>query len=1036
MRLVATAILYDRFADHAQTERMIASCEKIGATDFVIGVDKKSIAGTVDWLRSRLGRRGRIFEFTWRDDYGWARNLTLARVPKKADWVFWVDSDDEIRSEIDVPAYLSGLPEWVGAVMCPYDYGRDEHGNRTTNHDRLRFLRWNVKWSWRNLVHEDVHSEPMQKWDRNPNIVWVHDNSLRDNEGTVARNLRILKKALQKDPKEARTWYYLGNAYFSDKQWAEAARCYEQYVGMSGWDDERWAALIYAAIAYREIRLNKAALNADLRAMELRPEYPDSYLGLAYTHANMNDWNRAKYWAELCVHRIHQGTIPPTLIFVNEKAYKYDPYALLAAVYFNLGENEMALRAYDLAIAAVPDEQLKKEREHLQWGIRRFQAVEKGLQLAAHLMGVNEPLKAKAVLDHLPAGAEEQFIEIQRARANLTARIPTKEEDVRAARMRVERPEVDVKAPVTPETQPEAYWLGLHLKDAKRVLMIGVPTQLALHVARQGIEVVGTDVDPSRTQEANRVAMRARMMKSTRIEGVRCPLITRSSTLQFHFCPPDDLGYTVKLTNGSRHAVRDLGPFDAVVVFDLQIAPDPDKVLAQAESVSKRVIVMVPDGAYDGPQSPDGSSLRMWSQMEFGRYLFPRGLITDLHTILGDTSTQGTIVAQYQAGKAMGQEPPCVIWCFDTGQRWSPDSLWRGGIGGSETAVIHMGEQMTKAGYRVTVFAEAEGVWNGVLYRKVRDFSPYPCKVFISWRSMGVLPQMTEFADHRFLWMHDTDIGAIQHKEQLHGVTILGLSDWQIGHLQKVYPGASIVKSGNGIVPERFDQKVKRVPYRLIWASSPDRGLEPILHEWPKIKAEFPKATLHVFYGFDMVRRLRPAFMAKLDKLMKQDGITVFGRVDQTRLAREYLAADVLVYQSVLPDASLFHETYCIMVVEAQAAGCVPITHSHGALSETNHTGIQTDDVWAALRAFWKMPKREQDALREAGKAWARQQTWEKVRDGWLRIIEDQSRLRDQGPSPSVEAGPQSVGESEVSGNGSGGVAGRPQFARGPHHLP
>lgn len=999
LRLCVTAIVWER--DAAQTERMLASCLAIGATDFVIGVDRKSPPDTVERIRARLGKNARVFPFTWRDDFSWARNLTIARVPKKTDWVFWVDWDDEIKTDIDVPAFLAALPADVGGVMCPYDYGRDEHGNRTIKHDRMRFLRWRegLTWTWKNDAHEDVHSDPIQHWRRLEEVVWIHRTTEREGADAIARNLRILKKALARNPKEPRTWYYLGNAYFSDKQWAEAAKCYEQYVAMSGWDDERWTALIYAAIAYREQRLLKTALNADLRAMELRPEWPDHYLGLAYTHANMNDWSRAKYWAEQAIERIHKGTLPPPFLFVNEKVYRYDPYALLSAVYFNLGENEQALRAYDMAISVVPDERLIREREHLQWGIHRMEAVEKGLQLAAHLAGINEPLKAAAVLDQLPAGADEQFPVVNQSRMALAARVPMNEEEVRQARMSLERAPLDLK-----EESPEAQWLAIHLRDAKRVLMLGVPSAWALHVARQGTEVVATDIDPSRVQEANRAAMRIGLMKSTRIDGGRVPLITRSSTLQFHWCPPDDLDYQVTLTTGDKHSVKALGPFDAVVIGDLHTAIDPQKVLAGVEAVAKRVVLMLPNGAYDGPQKAERGTLRMWSQRELGRYLFARGYVTDLHTIRREQGERETIVAQYLAGHEQPEQTALVIWCFDTHQNWSPDSLWRGGIGGSETAVIHMAEQMTKAGYRVTVFAEAEGLWNGVLYRPTAQFRPFRCKVFISWRSLGVLPQMREFADQRYLWMHDTDIGPLAHREKLAGVTILALSDWQIGHLSEVYPGATIIKSGNGIVPSRFDQKVKRVPYRLIWASSPDRGLEPILRKWPEIRAEFPKATLHVFYGFEMVRRLRPAFMNRLDKLLAQDGITVRGRVDQTTLAREYLASDVLVYQSVLPDASLFHETYCIMAVEAQAAGCVPITHSHGALAETNHTGIQTDDVWRELRRFWKMPRSERDALRARGKLWARQQTWERVKDGWAAAIAEAELSSERETATAVES--------------------------------
>jgi len=1063
VRLVATAILWER--DPEQTERMLASCEAIGATDFVLAVDRKSPPDTVERLRKRLGKRGRVFPFTWRDDFSYARNLTLDRIPKRADWAFWLDWDDEIKQtgplvavdpqgrdmghppSPDVPAFLASLPDHVSMVTAHYDYGRDEHGNRTTEHDRIRFFRVGLPWRWRNACHEDIYMEPTQPWVKAAGVSWFHHTDGRGAAGAIERNLRILRKEIARDPKNVRTWYYLGNAYFSVKDYAEAAKCYEQYVTMSGWDDERWIALIYTAIAYREMNLMKSALNADLRAMELRPAYPDHYLGLAYTHASMGDWERARYWAEECIERIHKGTLPPSVLFVNMKVYRYDPYALLASVYFNLGDNAAALRAYDAAIAAVPDPKLQKEREHLAWGIRRLEAVERGLQLAAHMVGINEPMKAKAVLEALPAGAVEQFPEAAKAMAGLARRLPMSEEERRMARMGapIEKP-----AAVTPETDPAGWWLGLHVRS-RRVLMIGVSAQWAVHLAKQGVEVVGIDHDPSRVKAANLLGIKAKLVRTTVVDGVgRVPHFTPVSPFMFHWSPPDALG-SVKLTDGSEHEIGALGPFDAVVVGALG-SGDPEAILKAAEAMAQRVIVIVPQGDYEGPQQPDGATLRQWSQRELGVLLAQRlvsvalgghlaGEMIDLHTLQRDDGSRGHIVAQYVAGPVpdMTSRPPAVIHCFDTGQRWSPDSLWRGGIGGSETAVIHMGRQLTRSGYRVTVYAEADGLWDGVLYRPTKQFRPFPMKLYVSWRALS-MPQMAEFAEHRFLWMHDTDIGAVS-SERLAGTTIIALSDWQMAHLREVYPGARIVKSGNGIVPSRFDQKVKREPYHLIWASSPDRGLEPILREWPKIRAEFPKATLSVFYGSDLARKVRPQAMERIDKLLQQPGIEVRGRVDQTTLAREYLRSDVLVYQSVLPEGSLFHETYCIMVVEAQAAGCVPITHSHGALSETNATGIQTDDVWAALRRFWKMPKAERERMRERGRVWAREQTWERIRDGWLQIIADEEAARrapstspittsPTRPAPAVETS-EGVAEGAGDGDGGGRVVRPPKFARG-----
>ena len=131
-------------------------------------------------------------------------------------------------------------------------------------------------------------------------------------------------------------------------------------------------------------------------------------------------------------------------------------------------------------------------------------------------------------------------------------------------------------------------------------------------------------------------------------------------------------------------------------------------------------------------------------------------------------------------------------------------------------------------------------------------------------RSAGPIAQMKEMADHRWLWAHDVTLGKLTD-EDLDGTKIIALSKWHKDHLQEQYPTADIFIAGNGIDPERFSEKHKRDPYKLIYASSPDRGLDVVLKGFPKIRSEHPQASLDVYYGFEMARQRQPRFIAEIE---------------------------------------------------------------------------------------------------------------------------------------------------------------------------
>jgi len=142
--------------------------------------------------------------------------------------------------------------------------------------------------------------------------------------------------------------------------------------------------------------------------------------------------------------------------------------------------------------------------------------------------------------------------------------------------------------------------------------------------------------------------------------------------------------------------------------------------------------------------------------------------------------------------------------------------------------------------------------------------------------------------------------------------------------------------SGDGIhswVPELQEPQ----KHRLIWASSPDRGLDVLLTWWPAILKKWKDAELHVFYGwnnYDQMMQMYPemaTFKEHVLKLLAQPGVTLHGRIGQKELAAEFAKSQFWVYPSIRADGKDWHETYCITAMEAQANGCIPSCGPWGA---------------------------------------------------------------------------------------------------------
>lgn len=313
-----------------------------------------------------------------------------------------------------------------------------------------------------------------------------------------------------------------------------------------------------------------------------------------------------------------------------------------------------------------------------------------------------------------------------------------------------------------------------------------------------------------------------------------------------------------------------------------------------------------------------------------------------------------------------------TFWLGASWEKWSPVTIEKTGIGGSETAAVQMAKCLSLLGHNVKVISDCaghEGVYEGVTYVAYEKYykgelseADFTSDVFVSSRQANAFG-VDERWKYRvgFLWVHDIHVGQpnAAMSERLFRVDrFLCLSQWHKKFFLETYPflhSDNVLVTRNGIDIERFRNKPKKVGNRLIYSSSPDRGLEVLLHLLPKIRERVSDVVLHVYYGFETWKAMaasqknqeqidRVAFFEKqLAAEMEAGHVVYHGRVNQKDLAEAFLASKVWPY------STWFTETNCITAVEAQAAGCVPVTTALAALTETVQHGIlipgqNTDD--------------------------------------------------------------------------------------------
>ena len=287
-----------------------------------------------------------------------------------------------------------------------------------------------------------------------------------------------------------------------------------------------------------------------------------------------------------------------------------------------------------------------------------------------------------------------------------------------------------------------------------------------------------------------------------------------------------------------------------------------------------------------------------------------------------------------------------AVFCGTPVEPWDGYSVEKGGIGGSETAVIELSKRLVKLGWKVTVFNNTvlppEGlIVDGVMYKNYWLFNNADeFDVLWVWR----LPEAFDWdlkARLKILDLHDVMNPLDFTEKRLKNIDkIFVKSKYHRGLLPNI-PDDKFVVVGNGISLERFEGERVKDPYRCVYSSSPNRGLDILLENiWPKVRAAVPEATLHVYYGWKTFYQFqkdnpeRMKWMKKVQQLMLQPGVVDHERVNQKELAQDLLKTSFWLYPTYFP------EIHCITACEMQAAGVFPITSGYAALAEVQKAGI------------------------------------------------------------------------------------------------
>jgi len=886
----------------------------------------------------------RVERGEWREDFGWAREQSFAMVSDDVGWFLWLDDDDVIVGAENLRQMVAlAQPDLDGFVMF-YDYARDESGTCVCQLWRERLLRRSSGFYWKNPVHEVLvppeDTAPTMQFVPPQVIRYIHDRPAERYD--AGRNLAILLREKEKAeaegrPIEPRTLAYLGTEHMAKMNWGEAALYLNAYVERpdARWGDERAQVHHKLATCLRFLDNPLGSIEVEIAAVKERHDWAENYVGLAQSYSMLGNWSAALHYAQ----EAQKFGMPQSSLILNPLEFSLVPLLVEAEALAQLGQAEEARRAIAKLVQIFPAyEMAQAKAADLDRMLAENDIVNAVLTLREVLVRHDENAKAWQLMESVPYLVAERP-EIVMARAEQREMVAHLRQPEEYRRWYVDEPKESTVADELVEKVDEcieraAYLVeGLEAQEKElgrkpRVLDLGCNDYWleCFLWKRLGLKADGVELNRQAYEKG---------LERKRTFGAPGRLVH------------GDLYDAPKFFK--RHH------YDAVILFEVfEHLPDPEsalEVMREMLAPGGRIYLTTPNGAFERGQ------IEAWAKVERKGHLhaFPASTLIEMLIARGEIKdfrvhAGGRLAyASYTPGKRKGK---VILYDGPGWEEWSPESVNKGGLGGSETAMIYLAVGLAQAGYEVKVYAGAvPGFYAGSLWRPVGAFDPSEeCDLLVVSRR-AIIFDLPLAAKRKVLWCHDHSYpGQLTEKRIENMDALVVLSEWQRARFERLYPTTKdkLVIRRNGIALEalgepkfaKADKPWSEREPRCIYSSSADRGLDVLLGIWPMIREQVPEAELHIFYGwktYDAVAKINPALYAYKAKVLElleaaggeAGGVFMRGRLGQAELAAEMQEARVLAYPTA------FLETSCISAMEAKAAGLPIVTSDLGALHET-----------------------------------------------------------------------------------------------------
>ena len=302
--------------------------------DYWIIVDTGSADGTQKIIQEQLRDiPGELHERPW-VSFGHNRNEAMQLARKKGDYLLFIDADDLLVFSKDF--ILPDLEEDIYSILQ-----RESRKDTYREHHVHFLIRNDPEFEWAGVLHEylKVKTPKTSRLLTGVHSQYTNDGARSKDPNKTLKDIEILNKAIEEDPKNRRYVFYLARTYWSIKSGKESLHWFLRRAEMGGDPLEVYYSLLYIGIVQRYLDYSpETFINSFCKAYLYRPTRTESLYEVVRYFAETGNFLLGHFVAG----HILSAPLPEDNLFVESWVYDWGTPLYYFICSLNIGKLDQA----------------------------------------------------------------------------------------------------------------------------------------------------------------------------------------------------------------------------------------------------------------------------------------------------------------------------------------------------------------------------------------------------------------------------------------------------------------------------------------------------------------------------------------------------------------------------------------------------------------------------------------------------------------------------------------------------------------------